>query len=734
MRAVRLFWPMALLVVLSVGLPPAALAADITTYAQAYDRLLAQEARAGAEGSRVTGDPVRRQGPVSLTVAGRALALGTGRGWLFGLALPAGAGRTLLRAAFVGEDGATAFAAVDALPSGLSPVAATGRAAVSPVDSREAALAALTDRLLGHSLQGRRVYVAEAAVADRVSVPLWRGAVTLDGGPGWLFFVDDKPRANWEHPCRYVLVGTSGAITVVGATMPPKDLSAFTELTASPRRTVLPAALRAVAPPRAAKTATDPSHRYAVILSGGVDASNNATRYWNDCAFFFKALKANGFLQDHIFVLVSDGQNPAVDQADGTSSNWDLNDDGIYDIRYSATRANITAVFDELAAKMTAEDILYIFTTDHGGNNAANPFPYASSDVVLWLWGDTSITNTEFAAEVNKVTAKAVVGIFEQCFSGGFVQALQGPNRVLLSASRWWELSYAAADADLDYDEFSYYVTRALADPAVGDFNGDGLVTLEEAALYALSRDSYQAETLTDEDNDGEHPSYYSNPWDLGRKLALSGSVPQAAAPTSGGYAQYETGDAFPAGGTAMGWQGTDTSWTLPLPFAFPLGDATYTTVHVGSNGLLSFGTALTSGLNTVDGLKAAVAVAPYWDRLTTAGDGDDISVASDAAGVTIVWKAHTWIDNRPVNVAARLTPSGAVRFYYGSGNRNTSRTTYRDKTIGLSLGDAAGNKFLLGLRNGAADLGEARTLLVQPATLSPPPAAEPWNSLLLLN
>ncbi len=721
----------------SVVWPRPALAADIDTYAKAYDRLVAQDARAGDDGTSVAGDETLRQGAVSVTAGGRAVTLGQGPGWLFGLATPLGQGKTLYRLALVAQDGKTTFAAVDALPSGLTAVAARRQApAVAAVDSREAALTALTDRLLGHSLQGRRVYAANEAVTDTATVALWRGEVTLSGGPGWLFFVDDNPGANWEHPCRYVLVSRTGALAVATATMPPKDLSGFTELTtrAAPASKAANGAAAPTISPPTAKAATDASHRYAVIISGGADRYSNYTRYWKDCSFFFTTLKANDFLQDNIYVLISDGKDPAVDQSDGTSSLWDLNDDGIDDTRYSATKANITAVFDELAGKMTSEDILYIFTTDHGGNNAdTNPAPFANSDVVLWLWNDTSITNAAFAAEVNKVKAKAVVGIFEQCFSGGFVEALKGPNRVLLSASRWWELSYAAASDALDYDEFSYYATQALADPGKGDSNGDGIVTLEEAYAYALAKDSYQSETLSDKgDNDGEHPSYYSNPWDLGRKLALTGAYPQAKAPTYGGYSQYEVGDAFPGGGTAKGWQGADTSWTLALPFAFPINGTTYDTVNVGSNGMLSFGTAVASGLNSVDGLKAAVAVAPYWDRLTTTTAGDDVSVLSDATGTTIIWKAHTWIDNRPVNTAARLFPNGTIRLYYGTGNQNTSRTEYRDKTIGLSLGDAASDKYLLGLRNGAPDLGNARTLLIQPAAMAPPAMGLPWASLLL--
>ncbi len=713
-----------------------ALAADIDTAAQALDRLLAQLPQTMRTTVAVSGETGPRQGEVVLTLDARSVRLGRGPGWLFGLTLPNGDKRV----AFVAADGSSRFVPTTQLPAGLTPVSLPDAAAdAGPIADRQAAIAAVTDRLLGHSLQGRRVYVANEAVGDGITVPLLRDSVSLSGGPGWLFFIDDVPQANWSHGCRFVLAAADGTLHVVPAMLPPADMAGFTELTvwppAQPAQTSsLPAASGETAKAAAKATgdvpaATDASHRYAVILSGGYNPQNNHVRYWNDCSYFFSTLKAAGFQQDHIYVLFADGTDPAIDNSLGLNSNTDLNNDGVQDIKYSATKANITAVFNELAGKLDSQDILYIFTTDHGGAAPGNTAPYEAANVVLNLWGE-DITNVEFAAEVNKVKAGAVVAIFEQCFSGGMIEPLKAPNRVLMSAARYWELSYAMGP-NYDYDEFSFYVTQALADATKGDSNGDGVVTLEEAYSYALAKDSVQAETLDGNgDNDGEHPSYYSNPWDLGRQLALGGRYPTAKAPTYGGYAQYQTGDAFPTGATAQNWKGTDQYWPLALPFAFPLGGQSYTSASVSSHGVIHFANPTTSGYNTVSGLAASVAAAPLWDRLTTAGNGDDIAVSSTSEAVTVVWKAKTVADGRPVNVAARLYPSGAVRFYYGTGNQHTSRVAQRDKTIGLAAGTAA--SMLLGLRNGLPDLGSANALLIQPSTLPPPSTGLPWQELLL--
>jgi len=364
----------------------------------------------------------------------------------------------------------------------------------------EAAYQVLRDSLLDLDDQERRVYLFQEKIASTVVIPLWFSEATLSGGPGWLFFIDDAPRANWEHPCRYVLVSEDGELNVIHARTPPRNMEEYKELTSgsTPSSDVSPGPLtdKTLAPDAASRAFTPAEHRYAVILSGGYNWVSNPLRYWNDCSYFFSTLKQNGFLDENIYVLISDGTDPAFDtyiDYEGTtaSSPLDLDGDGLPDTRYSATKANITLVFDELAAKLGPGDLLSIFITDHGGIQEGNQVPFHVPDTTVYLWGE-KMTGDELAAEVNKVNAGIVAGIFEQCYSGGLVEKLAGPNRVLMSAARWWESSFAMGY--FTYDEFSHYATRALAEPLLGDSNGDGQTTMEEAYLYALTNDSWQSE------------------------------------------------------------------------------------------------------------------------------------------------------------------------------------------------------------------------------------------------
>ena len=146
-----------------------------------------------------------------------------------------------------------------------------------------------------------------------------------------------------------------------------------------------------------------------------------------------------------------------------------------------------------------------------------------------------------------------------------------------------WPPTYA-------YDEFSYYLTWALANPGSYDPNGDGKTSMEEAYLYSLAHDSRQLETLDgDGDNEGEHPSYYSDPWDLGRKISLKGYDGPVLPPRFGGYRQSQVCEAYPTGGVSQGWSGDDVSHSYTLPFSFPFFGQNYSTIYVSTNGLITF-------------------------------------------------------------------------------------------------------------------------------------------------
>ena len=142
--------------------------------------------------------------------------------------------------------------------------------------------------------------------------------------------------------------------------------------------------------------------------------------------------------------------------------------------------------------------------------------------------------------------------------------------------------------------------------------------------------------------------------------------------------------NSFAQTGTAMGWNGYQSSWTLNLPFAFPFSDGTYTQVDVSSSGYLQFGggTNYNDFGNSDANLANYRRIAPLWSAIRTDLAGDDIFVDTSISGqVTIRWQGSEVQDNSPVNVAVTLYSNGNIRFDYGAGNVNLS------PTVGLSMG-----------------------------------------------
>ena len=96
-------------------------------------------------------------------------------------------------------------------------------------------------------------------------------------------------------------------------------------------------------------------------------------------------------------------------------------------------------------------------------------------------------------------------------------------------------------------------------------------------------------------------------------------------------------------GGTALGWNGDDVTWSLPLPWPFNFYGVDYTAVNVCSNGFLDFTSTAHEYNNSLSLLKSHVRIAPLWDDLTTAIGTDNIFLATTPDYVAVRWQAHTF-------------------------------------------------------------------------------------------
>ena len=275
-----------------------------------------------------------------------------------------------------------------------------------------------------------------------------------------------------------------------------------------------------------------------MIISGGMNPSNNYERYWNDCSAIYKCLRSvYNYERGRIIVLMSDGNSSGLDRrmnnGSFASSPQDLDGDGVDDINYSSTKSNITRVFNYLKDNVQSNEQVLVYVTDHGYRNNGESY--------ICLWNDTMISATDFAKEVNKIDLLAKKHIvLGQCFSGGFVGPLSSlcSNISISTASATEEMSYAMED--MRYDCFLYHWISAAAGQTPGGISVDA----ESNKFEGISAEEIFSYAKTKDDNGNEHPQYSSTPESVGRQYGLSGekypylvlSWPRHVSSTPGNY------------------------------------------------------------------------------------------------------------------------------------------------------------------------------------------------------
>ncbi len=264
-----------------------------------------------------------------------------------------------------------------------------------------------------------------------------------------------------------------------------------------------------------ASVSNSSSDNWAVIISGGARPEINWERYWNNCSAMYKCLRnVYNYRRDRIFVLMSDGVSSDPDRRLNNgwyeSSPQDLDGDGNDDINYSATKANISTVFNYLRDHVAVDEQVLVFVTDHGSRH--------DDESYITLWGGSEISASEFANEVKKIndsSRKHVV--LGQCYSGGFIGPLSSCWNVSVATACAYNQASSARSGSM-YDEFLYHWISAAAGRTPGgavvnaDLNGYDGVSAEEIFRYSQNKDEKD-----------EASQYASSPGPMGEKYGLSG-------------------------------------------------------------------------------------------------------------------------------------------------------------------------------------------------------------------
>lgn len=280
----------------------------------------------------------------------------------------------------------------------------------------------------------------------------------------WLVFVDEEPNSGWEHPCKYVYINRFQILSrdkdyfVVDSVCPPNNIKLAPMY--KPNRYGEKGKMKPYVPK---VLSNDPNpaaeNTYAVILNGGMGLTSNNERYWNDCSFIYKTLRNTyGIPKGNIKVIMSDGTDEGEDMnmIDGRycSSPLDLDDDSIPDIEYAATKENIQTVLNGMAQKLTDDDHLMIFVTGHGG------YDYKTNSSYMYLWKKDKLYPNELNSYLEPIDAGFISIVMGQCYSGGFIEPLKKPNRIIATACAEKERSYGSTT--IPFDEFLYHWTSAV--------------------------------------------------------------------------------------------------------------------------------------------------------------------------------------------------------------------------------------------------------------------------------
>lgn len=236
--------------------------------------------------------------------------------------------------------------------------------------------------------------------------------------------------------------------------------------------------------------------KYAVIINGVADSDNNKYHYWNECSAMYQTLKANGYLDNHIYVAMSDGTNSAADIWNNqilVSSPLDLDGNHTNDIRFVANYDNIQLIFDSLEYYMTDDDDLFIFVTGKG--DTINSHSY------LQVWGNGVLMDTTFARMLLPVSARTINIVMAQDYSGGFIDDVRGRENVVITTSCDAN-EKAFLHTKVDYNEFIFYWLTAVNffSPMYlypyyipyfvrtdMDDDMDGYVSMDEAYVYSTN-------------------------------------------------------------------------------------------------------------------------------------------------------------------------------------------------------------------------------------------------------
>lgn len=310
--------------------------------------------------------------------------------------------------------------------------------------------------------------------------------------PQVLVLVDKEPECNWAHKCEYKMFnGNTGEyIETIQALLPPASFILNYEDYEPVGTLVKPKPISegniTLKPiPGLDKLFNSVNgKKYAVLFSG---MSNN--RHLNDLEYLYRVL---------IDIYNFDPQNITVLNYDGTLNysgspkpikKWP-GDNTDYRIRINGagTRDSLINAINNYKNRITADDLLFIHTNNHGGG----PDPCTICCYPDW----DSLTDVEFGEKLAAFPQfDTLVVMMEQCHSGGFsdktIQNSKASKTVFSAAC----LPDRSSMGGSDFDPYAYNWIKKVSESSQ--------ITVYDAYVYAKEHtDSYDTPNEADKPQD----------------------------------------------------------------------------------------------------------------------------------------------------------------------------------------------------------------------------------------
>lgn len=247
---------------------------------------------------------------------------------------------------------------------------------------------------------------------------------------------------------------------------------------------------------------------YVVILIGGHSDKN----YWN--LFLTEAYKSYQFF---VNVKGCDPSRVKVLCQNGPKLNLDGDAAGTKDIQGASTQENITSLFNDLSSKLTNNDVLHLVIFGHGSDDSVG-------------LQDFSITPSFLNEKLTKLKYKKANFYFYACHSGSWIDNLKDSRHTVITVSAAKNVGrmdvtgssissplYLALAGKMkcycNPNDWTDLITKPIS--ANADYNNDGVVSLEEAFVYAKDHEKYSKPGGTISLKDKAVPRYWSGdtPW-----------------------------------------------------------------------------------------------------------------------------------------------------------------------------------------------------------------------------